>query len=166
MPDVPRRERIGDIAGRDRVPYSRAVAERRASTRRARPSLPDDELGAEDGVHGVADPFRARFVVVGERRHLAPSVQPRVRPASHGKLDGLVPMRPSTVSSPSTVRIDGSRCRPPRNPVPSYASNRRTTRVMGRALYHRTAYAERSTNSIPGMGAPSPLRGPSFRIRV
>ena len=169
MPNVPGGERIGDVAGRDHVSIlPRGRGEPRVEPGGGVRGPPDHELGAQHRVDGIPDPLGGQARHRRERRHLASSVNPCVRPAGHGEFDALVH---DAFDRRRELALDGpdrrvSLRRPSTEPGPVVRQQQTHDPRHETGLCHRTAYAERSTNSILAMGAPSPLRGPSFRIRV
>ena len=183
MPHVPGGERIGHLSRVDPVRGTRArVALKRASNAAGAPR-PGGQTTS-----GAEHPVERRR----SDRGSSPALRPRTTPPGHGRAPRHRSARhteasrarsstsvSTSVSSPfDRPDLGGLAARAhPRNPVPSYASTSRTTPSAKsggagpRGRGSRPGPCRRCPSSSPrprarccAIGAPSPLRGPSFRI--
>lgn len=159
MPHVPSRERVRKGDRSQPVPILPGPGAPPGVEAQGSQARPNDDLWTQHSIQGPL--HSSRICVRRERDHLALGVDPRVGPSSHGDAWNRSENPPERILQHS---LDG--------PRPGLASEAtKVGPVVGQHEF-QNGYACRysapasSTSSICAIGAPSPLRGPSFRIRV
>ena len=163
-------ERVGRGAVDDRVAVLRASAPSAGRRTRARRSRRSRTTTSGPSMPLTATELPASTSASADRaaHDLAPRVHagvgaPRARERDSSR---AAPARAPSRSSPATVRCSGCAAKP-RNPVPSYATT--SFRARGSLAVGSSQLGERKlghTSSMRAIGALSPGRGPSFRMRM